>query len=216
MRRAAYYLVIGLLLVGVADVWAQYVTPGSRARASQRRFTSFWIPAAGCNNATAASNWDLPTTTPAVAACVTGTNTQKGVLDYADTTGGFSAQMTLVMTEPLLSIANTTLYWTTTATANNARWTVQFVCTNVDATATDDPAFPTSGMGFNTVTTVAPGTSPRVQSSRIGSPTIPTSCLPRTPQLLHVRVFRDGNDAADTVAATTRLIGVVVGVWLVK
>src|SRR5258707_725785 len=50
------------------------------------------LPAAGCNNATAGPIWDLPASTPAVAACVTGTNIQKGVLDYADTSGGFSAQ----------------------------------------------------------------------------------------------------------------------------
>jgi len=145
---------------------------------------------------------------------VTGTNIQKGVLDYADTTGGFSAQMTLAMSDPVLSIAEAVVLWTTTATANNARWTVQFVCTDTAATATDDPAFPTSGSGFNTVTTVAPGTSPRVQSSRVGSPTLPVSCIPGARQLFHIRVFRDGNDAADTIAATARFIGMSLLVWV--
>jgi len=171
-----------------------------------------WYPAAGCNNATAGPVWDLPTTTPAVAACVTGTNIQKGVLDYADTTGGFSAQMTDALPVDFTTTGgfDVNLYWTTTATANNAKWTIQLVCTDVANTATDDPAFPTSGNGFVTITTAAPGTSPRVQTSSALANTVPSSCVTSTKALAHWRVFRDGNDAADTIAATARFIGLEV------
>jgi len=164
---------------------------------------NIWLPAAGCNNATAGPIWDLPATTPAAAACVTGTNIQKGVLDYADS-GPFVAQITLALpadwtTTGGLDIA---LYWTTTATSGNAKWNVSTICTAVNAAATDDPAFNTA----NTVTTAAPGTASRVQTSTIAALTT-TSCTTATAMLLHLKVQRDGTDAADTIAATARFIG---------
>jgi hypothetical protein len=171
-----------------------------------------YLAAAGCNNATAATFWDLPTATPAAAACVTGTNIQKGVLDYLDTSGGFSAQYTLALPVDwtTATLPDVDLYWTTSATSGNAKWTVQFVCTDVAATATDDPAFPASSNGFNTVTTAAAGTANRVQTSTITGATVPASCASATKELLHIRVFRDGNDAADTIAATARFIGMML------
>jgi hypothetical protein len=163
-----------------------------------------WLPAAGCNNATAGPIWDLPTTTPAVPTCVTGTNIQKGVLAYADTPGGFSAQITEALPVDWTTTGglDIVLYWTTTATTGNAKWSVSTICTAVAASATDDPAFNTA----NTVTTAAPGTASRVQTSAITGLTT-TTCTTATKMLLHLKVFRDGNDAADTIAATANLIG---------
>jgi hypothetical protein len=175
-----------------------------------------WLPAAGCNNATAGTIWDLPTATPAVAACVTGTNTQKGVLQYADTSGGFSAQITehLPADWTTLGGVDVQLLWTTSATSGNAKWTVQFICTATGATETDDTAFPTTGDGFNTVTTAVAGTANRVQSSIITGATLPTTgtgtCTTATSELLHIRVFRDGNDGADTCTCSTNLIGATI------
>jgi hypothetical protein len=167
---------------------------------------SLW--AGGCQNTTAISFWDLPTSTPAVATCVTGTNIQKGVLAYADTSGGFSAQTSLTLPAKWTTTngVDFSLYWTTSATSGNAKWTVQFVCTDVAASATDDPAFPSSGNGFNTVTTAAPGTANRVQTSTVTGATMPSSCVTATAELLHIRVFRDGNDAADTIGATANFV----------
>src|SRR5262249_50007090 len=39
------------------------------------------LPAAGCNNATASPNWDLPTTNAPTPNCLTGTNAQQGTMD---------------------------------------------------------------------------------------------------------------------------------------
>lgn len=163
-----------------------------------------WYPAAGCNNATAGPVWDLPTSTPAVAACVTGTNIQKGVLQFADTTGGFSAQMTEALPVDWTSTGgmDIVLYWATTATTGNAKWSVSTACTDVAATATDDPSFNTA----NTVTTAAAGTASRVQTSSISALTL-TGCTTATKMLLHLKVFRDGNDGADTIAASANFIG---------
>ena len=163
-----------------------------------------WLPAAGCNNATAGTVWDLPTTIPAVAACVTGTNTQKGVLQWADTAGGFNAQITEALPADWTTTGgiDIALYWTTSATSGNARWYVSTSCTPVDATATDDPAFnPAQG-----VTTAVPGTANRVQTSAITALTL-TGCTTATARLLHLNVNRAGDDAADTCTCTTNLIG---------
>mgnify|MGYP001560085417 CR=1 FL=1 len=168
--------------------------------------------AAGCNNATAGSIWDLPTATPAVATCVTGTNIQKGVLQYADTTGGFSAQITDALPVDWTTTGgfDVNLYWTTPAITGNGKWTVQLVCTAVAASATDDPAFPTTGNGFVTITTAAPGTTLFVQTSQALANTPPTSCATSTKGLAHWRVFRDGNDVADTLTNSTNFIGLEV------
>lgn len=167
-------------------------------------FTSMhkvFLAAAGCQNTTAISFWDLPTSTPAVAACVTGTNIQKGVLDFADTSGGFSAQNTITLPGDFTGTIDARIYWTTTATSGNAKWSLSTICTATDATETDDPAFNTA----STVTTAAPGVASRVQTSAITSVTI-TGCAAN--EILHLKIFRDGNDASDTIAATARLLGI--------
>lgn len=162
-----------------------------------------WLAAAGCQNTTAGSYWDLPTSTPAAAACVTGTNTQKGVLDFADTTGGFSAQSGFLLPADWSGAIDAKIVWMTTATTGNAKWSLSTICTATDATETDDPAFNTA----STVTTAAAGTASRLQTSAITGVTA-TGCA--ASELLHLKIFRDGNDAADTIAATARLVGVEI------
>lgn len=160
-----------------------------------------WLPTAGCNNATAGAFWDLPTATPAVAACVTGTNIQKGVLQYADTTGGFSAQTTLILPADFSGAIDARIIWRTSATTGNAKFSLSTICTDVAATATDDPAFNTA----STVTTAAPGTTLRIQSSSITGVTA-TGCV--AGNLLHLKLFRDGNDGSDTISASLDVLGV--------
>lgn len=160
-----------------------------------------WLAGAGCNNATATSFWDLPTSTPAVAACVTGTNTQKGVLQYADTSGGFSAQNELLLPADFSGAIDARIIWRTSATSGNAKFSLSTICTDVAATATDDPAFNTA----STVTTVAPGTTLRLQTSAITGVTA-TGCS--AGNFLHVKLFRDGNDGSDTLGASLDVIGV--------
>ncbi len=162
-----------------------------------------WLPGAGCNNATAASFWDLPTSTPAVAACVTGSNTQKGVLDYADASGGFSAQNGVLLPSDWSGTLNAKILWTTSATSGNVKWSLSTICTATNASETDDPSFNTA----STVTTAAPGTANRIQTSSISSVTV-TGCA--AGELLHLKLFRDGNDGSDTIGATARLIGVEI------
>jgi len=147
--------------------------------------------------------WDLPTAASAVAACVTGTNTQKGVLDFVDTSGGVSAQNGFQLPSDFSGAIDARITWTTTATTGNAKWSLSTICTATDATETDDAAFNTA----STQISAAPGVANRVQTSSITGLTI-TGCA--AGELMHVKVFRDGADADDTIAATARLVGVEI------
>ena len=164
-----------------------------------------FLAAAGCNNATAGPFWDLPAASPAVALCVSGTNVQKGVLQFADTSGGFSAQNHMLLPADFTGNIDARLIWTTTATSGNVKWSLSTACTDAGATATDDPAFNVA----SAVTTAVPGTANRVQTSSISNVTA-TGCA--AGNLLHLRLARDGADAADTAGASVNLIGVEITV----
>lgn len=159
-----------------------------------------WLPAASVAGSTATLIWDSPASTPAVAAAVNGTNTIKGVADFADTAGGFSLQTTELLPADFTGNIDAKIVGMTSATSGNVKISLSTVCTATDGTETDDPAFNTA----STVTTAAPGTTNRIFSSTISSVTI-TGC--GAGELLHLKIFRDGNDASDTIAATWRFIG---------
>lgn len=157
-----------------------------------------WFPAAGCNNATAGPIWDLPSSSPAVAACVTGTNTQKGVLEFADGSN-LSAQTTYALPSTWTGAIDAKIKWVTTATSGDVVWQLSTVC--VADAETDDPAFNTA----STVTDTAKGTTLQINDASITNVTA-TGCA--AGELLHLKIQRDSAHASDTLAATARLIGV--------
>lgn len=158
----------------------------------------YWFPAAGCNNATAGSVWDLPTASPAVAACKTGTNTQMGVLDFADAVN-LSAQITHRLPSTWSGTVDANIKWLTSATTGDVVWQLSTVC--VADAETDDPAFNTA----STVTDTAKGTTLQTNDAAITTVTV-TGCA--AGELMHVKIQRDSAHASDTLAATARLIGV--------
>lgn len=163
-----------------------------------------WLGAALCNNVTAYTDWDLPTSGAATPTCVTGTNVTKGVLAFPDTPGGFSAQRTYLLPGGWVAGAtggvDTMFLWSTGATTGAVKWWIYSVCTPTDGTATDDPAF----VNFTSFTVSAFGSANRI--SVVPLTGIPTSgCGPLS--LLHVKVFRDGAGATDTIGATANFIG---------
>lgn len=157
-----------------------------------------FFPAAGCKNATAGSVWDLPTSNPAVAACVTGTNTQKGVLDFADA-ANLSAQITYMLPTTWTGAIDARIKWVTTATTGDVVWQLSTIC--VADAETDDPAFNTA----STVTDTAKGTTLQTNDASITGVTA-TGCA--AGELMHLKIQRDSAHASDTLAATARLIGV--------
>ena len=157
-----------------------------------------WFPAAGCNGSTAGPIWDLPASSPAVAACVTGTNTQKGVLEFADS-ASLSAQTTYLLPSTWTGAIDAKIKWVTTATSGDVVWQLSTIC--VADAETDDPAFNTA----STVTDTAKGTTLQTNDATITGVTA-TGCA--AGELLHLKILRDSAHASDTLAATARLIGV--------
>lgn len=157
-----------------------------------------WLPAAGCNNATAGNVWDLPTSNPAVPACKTGTNTQMGVLDFADGSN-LSAQLTYALPTTWTGTVDARIKWLTSATTGNVVWQIQTIC--VADAETDDPAFNTA----STVTDAAKGTTLQTNDAAITGVTT-TGCA--AGELMHLKILRDSAHASDNLSATARLIGV--------
>lgn len=197
-----------LLTISIAaSLWGQTSIGGDRTVAGDLTVTGsfhsthaskIWLPAAGCQNTTATLFWDTPTSTPAVAACVTGTNTQKGVADFADS-ASLSMQTTLILPSDFTGAIDAKFKWFTSATSGNVVWQIATIC--VADGETDDPAFNTA----STVTDAAKGTTNQTNDASIASVTI-TGCA--AGELLHIKVLRDAAHASDTLAATARLIGV--------
>src|SRR6185295_5639245 len=72
-----------------------------------------WLPAAGANGTTAGTIWDLPTTNPAVAAAIQGTNVIQGVLDFADGANELSAQYTWCIPSDWTGAVDVKIKWFT-------------------------------------------------------------------------------------------------------
>lgn len=157
-----------------------------------------WFPAAGCNNATAGNIWDLPASNPAVAACKTGTNTQMGVLDFADGSN-LSAQITYALPSTWTGTVDANIKWLSSGTTGNVVWQLSTIC--VADAETDDPAFNTA----STVTDATKGTTLQTNDAAITGVTA-TGCA--AGELMHLKIQRDSAHASDTLAATARLIGV--------
>lgn len=156
-----------------------------------------WFAAAGCNNATATSFYDLPTSNPAAPACITGTNTQKGVLDF-DAATDESGQVSLALPSDWSGNIDLKYKWLAAATSGSVVWGVQTSC--VADAETDDPSWNTA----STVTDAAKGTTLQTNDASMTSITI-TGCA--AGELLHLRFFRDADNGSDNMTGDARLIG---------
>lgn len=161
-----------------------------------------WFRAALCQNVTPVSEWSMPVTNPAVATCITGTNTQTGTLDFADGANSLSIQRTLMLPTDFTGTVDLRLKWFAgTAITGAVVWQAATICT-ADA-ETGDPAFNTA----STVTDTVKGTVNQDNDATITTVTI-TGCA--AGELMFLKVFRDPANVADTMADTARLRGVEV------
>jgi hypothetical protein len=158
----------------------------------------WWLPAAGCNNATAGPMWDLPTSNAPTAACVTGSNTQKGVFDFPDSDGDYTAQQTLRLPSDWSGAIDAHIKWLAAATSGDVVWQVQTAC--VADAETDDPSWNTA----STVTDTAKGTTLQTNDASITGVTA-TGCA--AGEILHLRILRNRTHASDSITGTVRLIG---------
>jgi hypothetical protein len=161
-----------------------------------------WFPFAACQNVTASLIWDSFTSNAPAAACITGSNTTKGVADFdADTDE--SLQMTWLIPTGFTGAIDAKISWLAAATSGSVGWCVQLI--KVSDGATDDPAFPAQAAG-NCVSDAAKGTTLQVNLATITGVTC-TSCA--AGDLLHIRVSRDANGGAvtDDMTGDARGIG---------
>jgi hypothetical protein len=155
------------------------------------------VPAAGCNNATASANWDLPTTNPPTPNCLTGTNSQQGTADFDDTAAR-TMQTSFALPPGWTGNVDVDIDWLVTAGggANTVKFTVATACTA--AGATFDPA-------FNTANTITSGTVGSNNALNVTSQTAITMTGCSAGNVLHVKFGRDNTDAS---TATARVLNV--------
>lgn len=195
---------------GHNGTYAVFVTPASTDTLTNKTYdaegtgnvftipSKIWLPMGACDNTTAGTLWDLPTTNAAAAACVTGTNTQKGVLDFADGGNSLSSQMTLQLPSDWSGSVDVKFVWFSATTTGAVVWQIATSCSA--AGVTDDTAFNTA----NTVTSNAAGSANQLTMPTISAITT-TGCTAGS--VLHLKVFRDPTNGSDTMAGTARLIG---------
>ena len=203
-HRVGFALLIVLFVGGLA-AWAQNtITPLNMAYNAESTGNvltlpiKLWVPAAICNNATPASHgWSFPTSNPGVPTCVTGSNTQFGVMAFADA-ADLSAQYQFRLPSDWTSTVDVAIKWYTSATSGDVVWQVATIC--VSDAETSDPAFNTA----STVTDTAKGTTLQQNDAAITTLTV-TGCA--AGELMFVKVRRDASHASDSLAATANLVG---------
>ena len=200
IRKALWlaFLLVTCHLSLVTSLYPQTVINGSRTFLGGQT-KRVWLPAAACQNVTASVLWDVFPTLPPVAACVTGTNTVKGVAEFADGADTLSMQVTVMLPADFTGTLDATFKWYTSAITGSVVWQMATVC--VGDAETDDPAFNTASV----VIDAAKGTTLQLNDATITGVTI-TGCA--AGELMHVKVLRNPAHASDDLAATANLIGV--------
>ncbi len=150
--------------------------------------------AAICDNVTAIGGFAKPTSNPPTPACVTGSNTTYGVLNF-DHTQTESVQerfrMHLVPTS-----MNVVIEWSTAATSGNVVWGIAGIC--IDDTESLDTAFASEQL-FAADT--ADGTANRKNSVTLTGVTIASCTDGDTYMFKARRAADDGNDTIDATDA---------------
>lgn len=138
--------------VGPGTAKQVYVSGGPSANPTYIDFPDVhYIPSANCNNASAATAWNLPATNPPTVACRTGTNVQAGVLQFTATT--HTAQFQIGIPADWDSSVNPSArIFLIQGNANTGQTITMTLATGCGAT--DDQAFNTA-QGFSNITTNA-------------------------------------------------------------
>jgi hypothetical protein len=163
-----------------------------------------WHDVAGCDNASAGIIFDSPPTAPPTAACDTGSNTQKAVLNFdASTDQSFHFKKRLPSGYSTTDGITIIFRWKSVSTSGAAGWCLQLV--RVPVGATSDPAFPAQGAG-NCVSDTAAGTTLQENEATISNTTC-TACV--AGDMVYGRVSRDADGSAvtDSMTGAAALIG---------
>ena len=137
---------------------------------------------------------------PAVAACVTGSHTQQAVLQYAASSDLFW-QTHMPIPQDITASSNLDFYvtWYGSPITGAVQWTIGVAC--VDAAATGDPTFTTSTF---TATTVAGTTNQFNHSSKTGV----TGCA--AGKELYLQLERNAGAGTDTMSGTANAVSLAI------
>jgi hypothetical protein len=154
---------------------------------------------AGCDNASAAAAWDLPTSGAAGKACL-GTGPRFGVLTFADaaTSGAFTHLR--LPSDWTGNIDLVLLYTGDTSSGNNIVWQPAEACV-ADGEGLLAPSFTTT----TSATGAGPATAGQRKSLTFSNMTM-TGCA--AGETMFLRVQRLGSDGSDTYAGTAQLLEV--------
>jgi hypothetical protein len=176
-------------------------TIGIPGRVHAEVFTSKTIfRAAVCQNTTASLGFSTPVSNPAIAACVTGSNTQYGVAQFADASN-LSVQDHFTLPSDWTGVIDISGLWRTSATTGDVVWQIATIC--VGDAETGDPAFNTS----TTITDTAKGTTLQYNTFSTTAITI-TGCA--AGEELYFKFYRDSAHGSDTLAATAELLNIAI------
>jgi hypothetical protein len=156
------------------------------------------FPMAGCASATAGPVWDLPVSNAATPTCVTGSNIQKGVLNF---TSGLSAQMSFLLPPTLTGSADLNLVWSSAQTAATGTWVLTAACTIANGTTTDDPAYVAF---WSPAQDTSPAVANRLQTTSGASIAYPAGCTAGT--YMHLKLSWTAGSASSFNADTLQII----------
>jgi len=152
------------------------------------------VPVATCQGTDAFTGFALPASSPAVPACVTGTNSNYGVLGFANS-GTTTAADQLNVPANILR-ADLSLELSTSATTGNYVPQGKYLC--VAAGEDTDGSMTT----FSSPPTVAANATANRPAYGTFTGVIPASCAGKS---LQYQIFRDPSHTSDTAAATVNL-----------
>jgi hypothetical protein len=160
------------------------------------------LPTAGCNNATAAPAFDIPTSGGATATCF-GTTTTQGALDFIDASTT-TATTHFVLPADWTGSVDIDLYWFANAASSNAvRWSVATGCVADAEAVSTGPSYNTASASNTSYT----GTANQRKTTSLAAVSM-TNCA--AGETMYLQVQRIGGDAGDTLTATAELLDVRV------
>jgi hypothetical protein len=162
-----------------------------------------WLAAAGCQNTTAATIWDLPTSNPATATCRTpSANTQRGLLDFASAATNIAFTTFQLPADWITGAGiDAEIIWQSTSTSGNVVWEISIACAG-DGDA-DDVTL--SWQAFSA--DAAKGTANQLNS--ITKTNITTTGTCAAGDIVTLAVRRQGGTGSDTMTTNpARLVGV--------
>lgn len=168
------------------------------------------VPAAGCNAGTGVPVLEIGSSSAPAVSCLSGaTNFPRGVLGFDDSSAEY-AYFALRLPNPFYSPASLwgglTLYWYAAATTGSVKWNADAVC--VGSSDPEDPSYSNTTTTATTAADTGHTLDLNVTTLAWNNPAMLTGC--EGGDLMHIRVWRDGANGADTMTGDALLGRLVV------